>query len=156
MHSVGNTGHKWNSTLPAKGRPSINMHKSVLQLGGGASAALHLRAGSPSTSGHTGNPVTCSALTPAALAAGCNHPPSQSPDANQSINNTELTLVAPPFTRLLGTATGQSSTNATTIPGVESSCVHFCKKHHPLPSTQNKTKPPPSVSFILLVSSVCS
>ena len=41
-------------------------------------------------------------------------------------------------------------------PGVDSSCVHFCKKHHPLPSTQNKTKPPPSVSFILLVSSVCS
>lgn len=82
-------------------------------VGGWGVAALRLRAGSPSASGHTGNPVTCSALTPAALAAGCNRPPSQSPDANQSINNTEPTLVAPPFTRLLGTATGQSSTNAT-------------------------------------------
>lgn len=72
-------------------------------------------AGSPSASGHTGNPVTRSILTPAALAAGHNRPPSQSPDANQTMNNTEPTPAAPPFTRFLGTGSGQSHANATTM-----------------------------------------
>lgn len=53
-------------------------------------------------------------FTPAALAAGHNRPLSQSPDANQSINNIEPTLAGPPFPRFLGTGTGQSSTNAAT------------------------------------------
>lgn len=57
--------------------------------------------------------------------------------------------MAPPFTTLLGTDTGQSSTNTThQRPGMESSFVHFCK-NNPLPPN------PPFVSFVLLVCPVC-
>lgn len=137
--NMRNKGHKRNSTLPAKRCLSINMHKSILQWGG-----LQPHTSCPSVgpgvalSGGTASWVTCCTLTPAATAAGRKLPPSQSPDANQSINNTETTLVAPPLTTWLGTGTGPSSANAThQCPGVESSFVHFCKNN---PQPRKKPK----------------
>lgn len=124
----------------------INMHKSILQWG-----ICNLRPPAPPQ----GQGDSLGGTKGAEFQAVHLLLPSQSPDANQSINNTETMLVSPPFTTLLGTGTGQSSTNAThQCPGVESSSVHFCKKHHP--TTQKNQKNPPSVSFILLISSICS
>lgn len=92
--------------------------------------------------------VTCCSLTPAPIHAGHELPPSQSLDANQSINNGPCLWLLP-FTTLLGTDTGQSGTKAAhQCPGVESSFVHFCKKQHP-PTPIHPTR------LILLVSPVC-
>lgn len=84
MHNVKNKGHKWNSTSPAE---HLLSHKYAHVRSSEVVCSLTPPHGGARIPPRTLSQVTCCSLTSAPINAGQELPPSQSLDANQSINN---------------------------------------------------------------------
>lgn len=84
MHNVRNKGHKWDSTSPAE---RLLSHKYTHVRSAVVGCSLTPPHGGARIPPCTLSQVTCCSLTPAPINAGHELPPSQSLDANRSINN---------------------------------------------------------------------